>query len=539
MNVVKSIESLAPNIDDVDGSQRQHQLEEESSSDDEANVILNQVVDSIQSGKKNINSTFDEEHYLLLKDEGKNKMWAEQKAKRLERVKIKEKIKSGWLVRQALLGNEDGCPNEWYLEKVRCGNHMLVDALFKTSYANPSLNFDINVCNVFEKSALRIAIENEDVDMCKILLKHKVEIRDNLYHAIQQNFVEGVTIILKYEPSITSRIIGENFFFPTGISPFCFAAWQNNYTMLKVLSENGHTLQISTDWWEGIMYAWESGNNRKWYYEAKASPAYMTLVQETYRTDPLKDCMQTITELRAQARLEPMYHQRYMELEEQVEDYMCHLIDEVRSSEELSHLFEYNFVPVKDTKDAIRMATNHPLVHYHQSTMVNVLDQACEHRLDKFVTHQNSQLAIDYLKYRYTPFLHTRYPIRDYILKMLVGCLFPFLCIFYIVDSRSRLGSWITFPTVSFFCHMVSDLTFIALLIANLNYAEDDSEVYSGMAPNVLEIIITIWILGKWLQEFQELSKRGFKSYFNDMWNYNDIMYILLFTAAITFRSVP
>ena len=51
---------------------------------------------------------------------------------------------------------------------------MLVDALFKTSYANPSLNFDINVCNVFEKSALRIAIENEDVDMCKILLKHKV-----------------------------------------------------------------------------------------------------------------------------------------------------------------------------------------------------------------------------------------------------------------------------------------------------------------------------------------------------------------------------
>jgi len=99
------------------------------------------------------------------------------------------------------------------------------------------------------------------------------------------------------------------------------------------------------------------------------------------------------------------------------------------------------------------------------------------------------------------------------------------------------MGLWISYPPISFHCHMASDFTFIALLVLNI-FQSMAYQAYLGMPPTALETLIVIWIAAKWLQEAQELIRRGPKSYFTDTWNYNDILFLFLFSVAIFFRAV-
>ena len=58
-----------------------------------------------------------------------------------------------------------------------------------------------------------------------------------------------------------------------------------------------------------------------------------------------------------------------------------------------------------------------------------------------------------------------------------------------------------------------------------------------GAPPTWLELLIVFWVLGKWLQEVEEMWKRGFKGYLGDYWNYFDIFYLSLFASTIALRS--
>lgn len=61
-------------------------------------------------------------------------------------------------------------------------------------------------------------------------------------------------------------------------------------------------------------------------------------------------------------------------------------------------------------------------------------------------------------------------------------------------------------------------------------------ETYLGAPPTWLEVLIVLWVMGKWLQEGEEMYKRGKKGYFSDYWNYFDNVYLLLFVSAIALR---
>jgi len=460
--------------------------------------------------------------------------WADCQKKKEEKQKLKQKIKSGWEVRQALFGKENICAEDLYLNKVHEKRCDLVEALLKINHIN-MVKLNIDATNQLHQSALHIAIENEDRDMCKLLLQNEVEIRDALFHAIEKDFRDGVELILKHNPCLGMKIVGNNYFFPPDISPYRYAAWKNKYEMLKILYKYGHRLKEAGGWYEGIMFAWESSNDRKWYYEAKSSPAHITLISEKENMDPFQECFKTIKELRTQAHQEPMFDERFKQLQVQVEGYMCKLLDKVRSSEELSSIFKYDFIKIKNIGKKVKFKKD-PIIH-HSSSVASLLDEACENRLYDFVTHPYSQLAIDYLKYRHTPSLHSTWPVKNVFMKICIGVLFPLLSIFYIINSRSRFGLWISYPPISFHCHMASDFTFIALLVLNI-FKSMTYKAYLGMPPTVLEILIVIWITAKWLQEAQELNRRGAKSYFTDSWNYNDLLFLFLFTVAIFFRTM-
>ncbi|KAL8569256.1 hypothetical protein ACOMHN_029877 [Nucella lapillus] len=62
-----------------------------------------------------------------------------------------------------------------------------------------SSSININCVDPLGRTALLVAIENENIDMIEILLHHNVEIGDALLHAISEENVEAVELLLNHQ----------------------------------------------------------------------------------------------------------------------------------------------------------------------------------------------------------------------------------------------------------------------------------------------------------------------------------------------------
>ena len=72
-----------------------------------------------------------------------------------------------------------------------------------------------------------------------------MSIQDNLFHAIEQNYVTGVRVILENDPCLKAKIVGDHYYFPPEITPMILAAYENKYDILKLLYQFGHRLKVS------------------------------------------------------------------------------------------------------------------------------------------------------------------------------------------------------------------------------------------------------------------------------------------------------
>lgn len=63
----------------------------------------------------------------------------------------------------------------------------------ETAYIN------INCCDPLGRSALLMAIDNENLEMVELLINHRVDTKDALLHAISEEFVEAVEVLLDHE----------------------------------------------------------------------------------------------------------------------------------------------------------------------------------------------------------------------------------------------------------------------------------------------------------------------------------------------------
>lgn len=60
-------------------------------------------------------------------------------------------------------------------------------------------NININCVDPLGRTALLIAIENENIEMIELLLVYNVELGDALLHAISEENVEAVTMLLAHQ----------------------------------------------------------------------------------------------------------------------------------------------------------------------------------------------------------------------------------------------------------------------------------------------------------------------------------------------------
>ena len=61
---------------------------------------------------------------------------------------------------------------------------------------------NINCIDPLGRTALLMGIDNENLEMIELLLEFKVETKDALLHAIHEEYVEAVEVLLDHEESI-------------------------------------------------------------------------------------------------------------------------------------------------------------------------------------------------------------------------------------------------------------------------------------------------------------------------------------------------
>jgi transient receptor potential cation channel subfamily C member 4 len=66
-------------------------------------------------------------------------------------------------------------------------------------YKDQPAELNINCVDPLERSALIAAIENENIELIRLLLEEGIQVKDSLLHAIKEEYVEAVETLLQWE----------------------------------------------------------------------------------------------------------------------------------------------------------------------------------------------------------------------------------------------------------------------------------------------------------------------------------------------------
>jgi transient receptor potential cation channel subfamily C protein 4 len=140
-----------------------------------------------------------------------------------------------------------------FLLSAERGDCATVRSLIEEYKGNEELN--INCVDPLERSALIAAIENENIELIRLLLEEGIQVKDALLHAIKEEYVEAVETLLLWEeehhvegqPYSWEAVDRNSSSFTQDITPLILAAHKNNYEILKILLDRGASLPMPHD----------------------------------------------------------------------------------------------------------------------------------------------------------------------------------------------------------------------------------------------------------------------------------------------------
>lgn len=74
--------------------------------------------------------------------------------------------------------------------------------LFRQIQSRHDTGLNTNCVDPLGRSALLMAIDNENLEMVELLIESRVDTKDALLHAISEEYVEAVELLLDHEESI-------------------------------------------------------------------------------------------------------------------------------------------------------------------------------------------------------------------------------------------------------------------------------------------------------------------------------------------------
>ncbi|XP_032663846.1 transient receptor potential-gamma protein isoform X2 [Odontomachus brunneus] len=412
-------------------------------------------------------------------------------------------------------------------------------------------DININCVDPLGRSALLMAIDNENLEMVELLIEHKVDTKDALLHAISEEFVEAVEVLLEHEetlhrngePHSWEALPAETATFTPDITPLILSAHRDNYEIIKILLDRGSTLPMPHDVRCGCDECVTSrmedslrhSRSRINAYRALASPSLIALSSK----DPILTAFELSWELRRLSFLEHEFKCEYQELRRQCQDFATALLDHTRSSYELEVLLNHD--------------PTGPAFEHGERMHLNRLKLAIKLRQKKFVAHPNVQQLLASIWYEGLPGFRRKNMFLQALEIVRIGILFPFFSVAYIIAPHSVVGQTMRKPFIKFICHSASYFTFLFMLILASqriesvigNWVGDNPDMQReppptkrGAAPTIVEWFILAWVSGLIWSEVKQLWDVGLEEYVNDMWNVIDFVTNSLYVATVALRVV-
>ncbi|KAL5965750.1 Transient-receptor-potential-like protein [Taenia solium] len=232
-----------------------------------------------------------------------------------------------------------------FLDAVERGDKSTVARCLRCSHP-----VNVNCTNMLGRTAIQIAVDNENFEIVELLLKEpNIRIGDALLYAVQEGVYRIVEMLIDHH-SITKEMLGtswskrnslseESHDFSADISPVILASICNQFEILQLLLSRGagierpHRSNCSCRDC-ATMYKEDSLKYSLWRintYRALASPAWISLTSP----DPILAAFKLSWELNNLASRENEFKEVFLQLSDQCKKYACDLLDQCRSKEEV------------------------------------------------------------------------------------------------------------------------------------------------------------------------------------------------------------
>ncbi|KAG9491964.1 hypothetical protein GDO78_000462 [Eleutherodactylus coqui] len=417
-----------------------------------------------------------------------------------------------------------------YLTSVEKGDFASV----KQSLEEAEIYFKINIncIDPLGRTALLIAIENENLELIELLLSFNVYVGDALLHAIRKEVVGAVELLLNHkkpsgEKQVPPILLDKQFSeFTPDITPIILAAHTNNYEIIKHLVQKGVSIprphEVRCNCVECVsgsdVDSLRHSRSRLNIYRALASPSLIALSSE----DPFLTAFQLSWELQELSKVENEFKSEYEELSKQCKQFAKDLLDQTRSSRELEIILNYrddgSILEEQNGNDLARLKL---AIKYHQK---------------EFVAQPNCQQLLASRWYDEFPGWRRRHWAVKMVTCVIIGLLFPVFSACYLIAPKSNLGLFIRKPFIKFICHTASHLTFLFFLLRASQNGYNINR--PGPAPAPIEWMILPWVLGIIWAEIKQMWDGGLQDYIHDWWNLMDFVMNSLYLATISLKIV-
>ncbi|XP_059479405.1 transient receptor potential protein-like [Neocloeon triangulifer] len=399
-------------------------------------------------------------------------------------------------------------------------------------------DFDVNCMDPLNRSALVSAIENENIDLIHILLEKGIKVKDALLHAIKEEYVEAVEVLLQWEEehhkpgdlySWEAMDRSQSTFTPD-ITPLMLAAHYNNYEIIKILLDRGATLPTPHDvrcGCDDCVISSEQDSLRHSQarinaYKALTSPSLIALSSR----DPLLTAFELSNELARLRKMENEFREEYNEMRQNVQAFAAALLDHSRTSRELDIILNHN--PEGEAWEP------------GERRSLERLKLAIKYSQKSFVAHPNVQQLLGAIWYDGLPGFRRKGMVRQLIEVAQLGAMFPVYCSIYMMSPNSEKGQFLTKPFVKFICHSSSYAFFLTLLCAAsqriefllLEWFGNDwmqsilaewKRKERGSLPGLVESGCMLYVMGNVFAEVRSLWCDGLLDYISDLWNFVDL----------------
>ncbi|XP_015978955.1 short transient receptor potential channel 4 isoform X1 [Rousettus aegyptiacus] len=419
-----------------------------------------------------------------------------------------------------------------YLNAVEKGDYASV----KKSLEEAEIYFKINIncIDPLGRTALLIAIENENLELIELLLSFNVYVGDALLHAIRKEVVGAVELLLNHkkpsgEKQVPPILLDKQFSeFTPDITPIILAAHTNNYEIIKLLVQKGVSVprphEVRCNCVECVsssdVDSLRHSRSRLNIYKALASPSLIALSSE----DPFLTAFQLSWELQELSKVENEFKSEYEELSRQCKQFAKDLLDQTRSSRELEIILNY-----RDDNSLIEEQSGNDLAR---------LKLAIKYRQKEFVAQPNCQQLLASRWYDEFPGWRRRHWAVKMVTCFIIGLLFPVFSMCYLIAPKSPLGLFIRKPFIKFICHTASYLTFLFLLLLASQHIDRSDLNRQGPPPTIVEWMILPWVLGFIWGEIKQMWDGGLQDYIHDWWNLMDFVMNSLYLATISLKIV-